>query len=135
MHRFQQKRAKGGKGKGKGNSTDNRPRVPLALHDLQREGDLEKMSEGGVAPMTTVNLQLFDHLKRVPLHLAAHYGHHKVVEKMIEIFPAAIHREALDSYLPAHFAAQAGNVTRIQHHDINFVNSVIISFCVTLPRG
>ncbi|CAD7922894.1 unnamed protein product [Amoebophrya sp. A120] len=103
------------KGKGKGNKKGGgKPATPapvapelVVLHNLAKEGKLQEMVDHG---MTHINLLYNDHIARVPLHLAAYYGHVEIVDKILEICPEAADRQAQDAFLPAHFAAQQGHL-------------------------
>ncbi|CAD7937647.1 unnamed protein product [Amoebophrya sp. A25] len=100
---------KKGKGKGKKGAPPTKQVAPelVVLHNLAKDGKLQEMEDH---PMTEMNLLYNDHISRVPLHLAAYYGHNEVVERILEICPESSDRQAQDGFLPAHFAAQQGHM-------------------------
>ena len=103
----------GGKSKGKGKNKGGgkpKPAVDSALtvlHNLAKQGDLSGMEEHG---LDNVRLQYTDQLSRVPLHLAAFFGHLEVVDKILEICPESGALMAQDGFLAVHFAAQQGHL-------------------------
>lgn len=82
------------------------------LHTAAKDGDLDKIKsiladKAKFKGIDIVNAP--DKHRRTPLHLAAFYGKAEAAEKLIEA-GADVGKEAMDGFLPLHFAAQQGHI-------------------------
>ncbi|CAE8606076.1 unnamed protein product, partial [Polarella glacialis] len=87
--------------------------VVTELHTAAREGNLEQL-EALLADEEKVKaINTTDQHHRTPLHLAAFFGKAAAAEKLLEK-GADPQKEAMDGFLPLHFAAQGGHLEVIR---------------------
>lgn len=104
------KDGKAGKGKkGKKGEKGDDGSATTELHTAAREGNLEKLGAllTDAEAMKAVNAT--DRHRRTALHLAAFFGKSEAVDTLLEK-GADPHCEAMDGFLPLHFAAQSGHL-------------------------
>lgn len=110
------KGGKSGKGKGKGrgkagkaDGEDDARGKTSELHTAAREGDMVQITQLLADTEKAKDLNSGDQHRRTPLHLAAFFGKEGAVQKLLDA-NADAGREAMDGYLPLHFAAQGGHL-------------------------
>eukprot|EP00411_Alexandrium_monilatum_P016696 CAMPEP_0175235674 /NCGR_PEP_ID=MMETSP0093-20121207/27613_1 /TAXON_ID=311494 /ORGANISM="Alexandrium monilatum, Strain CCMP3105" /LENGTH=936 /DNA_ID=CAMNT_0016529603 /DNA_START=8 /DNA_END=2815 /DNA_ORIENTATION=- len=96
-----------GKGEGKG---DGKFEVKVTeLHSVARSGDVARLEALLADEAMIKDVNSFDQHRRTPLHLAAFFGQAGAVERLLAK-AADVQKEAMDGFLPLHFAAQAGHL-------------------------
>eukprot|EP00927_Polykrikos_kofoidii_P059901 TRINITY_DN55004_c0_g1_i1.p1 TRINITY_DN55004_c0_g1~~TRINITY_DN55004_c0_g1_i1.p1 ORF type:complete len:494 (+),score=80.35 TRINITY_DN55004_c0_g1_i1:92-1573(+) len=86
-----------------------------SLHSAARDGDIVRIKallpavgDGEAAEIAT-GVDSVDQHKRTPLHLAAFFGHTAAAELLMDR-KADPGKQAMDAFLPSHFAAQQGHL-------------------------
>ncbi|XP_043243416.1 uncharacterized protein LOC122392525 [Amphibalanus amphitrite] len=84
-----------------------------AMHSAAARGDVAEIKElsrvKGPYSKSTKLVQSLDENGRLPLHLAAWYGHTPAIQFLTERYPAGIHIIDKDSRAPHHYAAMASD--------------------------